>query len=83
MHAKDLVLILKKAAAFRSPFEKGGNFKEINSKLALMPARGEGGYVEMQKEIPSPSTGEGQGGVINRRPLSFNPSRKEGSKDVG
>jgi hypothetical protein len=25
------------------------------------PARGEGKYIEIQEEIPSPSTGEGQG----------------------
>ena len=31
-------------------------------KLALMPPGGEGKYIEIQEEIPSPSTGEGQGG---------------------
>jgi hypothetical protein len=29
------------------------------------PAKGEGKYIEIQEEIPSPSTGEGQGGGEN------------------
>jgi hypothetical protein len=49
-----------------APFQ-GGRCEKIGIfPLTLpSPARGEGKYIEIQEEIPSPSTGEGQGGGEN------------------
>jgi hypothetical protein len=43
---------------------RGESVKKLpRSPLTLpSPARGEGKYIEIQEEIPSPSMGEGQGG---------------------
>jgi hypothetical protein len=43
-----------------SPFQ-GGRCEKFGIH-PLSPARGEGKYIEIQEEIPSPLTGEGQGG---------------------
>ena len=46
-----------------SPFQ-GGSCEKIGIRPLTLPSPrgGEGKYIEIQKEIPSPSTGEGQGG---------------------